>query len=65
MEKISWTDHVRNEEILYAVKEERDIVRTMKRRRAVWIGHILRGNSLLKDVIKRKIEERIDAKGRR
>ena len=28
MEKISWTDHVRNEEVLYRDEEERNILRT-------------------------------------
>ena len=32
MEKISWTDRVRNEEVLLRVKEERNILRTVKRR---------------------------------
>jgi len=26
MEKISWTDHVRNEEVLFIVKEQRNIL---------------------------------------
>jgi hypothetical protein len=56
MEKISWTDRVRNEEVLQRVKEERNIVHTIKRRKANWIGHILRGNWLLKHVIEGKIE---------
>jgi hypothetical protein len=30
MEKISWTDRVRNEEVLYTVKEERNILHTIK-----------------------------------
>ena len=30
-EKISWTDRVRNEEVLHRVKEERNIVYTVKR----------------------------------
>jgi hypothetical protein len=34
MEKISWTDRVRNEEVLHRVKEERNILRTIKRRKA-------------------------------
>jgi hypothetical protein len=34
MEKISWTDGVRNEEVLHRVKEERNIVHTIKRRKA-------------------------------
>ena len=30
MEKISWTDRVRNEEVLLRVKEGRNILRTVK-----------------------------------
>jgi len=30
MEKISWTDGVRNEEVLLRVKEERNILHTVK-----------------------------------
>jgi hypothetical protein len=33
MEKISWTDLVRNEEVLLRVKEERNIIHTIKRRK--------------------------------
>jgi hypothetical protein len=44
MEKISWTDRVRNEEVLHGVKEERNILHTVKRRNANWIGHISRRN---------------------
>jgi hypothetical protein len=65
MEKISWTDRVRNEEVLHRVKEVRNIVHTIKRRKANWIGHILRRNCLLKHVIEGKLEGRIEMKGRR
>jgi hypothetical protein len=34
MEKIIWTDHVRNEEGLLGVSEERNILQTIKRRKA-------------------------------
>jgi hypothetical protein len=44
MEKISWTDRVRNEEVLHRVKEERNIIHTVKRRKVNWIGHILPSN---------------------
>jgi hypothetical protein len=57
MEKISWTDHVRNEEVLHRVKEERNTIHTIKRRKAKWIGYILRKNCLLKHVFKGKIKE--------
>jgi hypothetical protein len=43
MEKIIWTNRVRNE-VLQTVKEDRNILHTIKRRKANWIGHILRGN---------------------
>jgi hypothetical protein len=56
IEKISWTDRVRNDEVLHRVKGERNILHTIKRRRANWIGHILRRNCLLKHVIEGKIE---------
>jgi hypothetical protein len=65
MEKISWTDRVRNEEVLRRVKEERNIVHAVKRRKANWIGHILRRNCLLKHVIEGKLEGRIEMTGRR
>jgi hypothetical protein len=47
MEKISWPDRVRNEELLQREKEARNILHTIKRRKADWIGHILRRNCLL------------------
>jgi hypothetical protein len=51
--EISWTDRVRNEEVLQRVKEERNIVHTIKRK-ANLSGHILRRNCLLKHVIEGK-----------
>jgi hypothetical protein len=56
---------VRNEEVLHRVKEERNIVHTIKRWKANWIGHILRRNCLLKHVIEGKLEGRIVTTGRR
>jgi len=50
MVKISWPDRVRNE-VLHGVKEERNIVHRVSRRKADWIGHVLRRNCLLKHVI--------------
>jgi len=40
MEKIISTSCVKNE-LLKRVKEERNILRTIKRRKVNWIGHIL------------------------
>jgi len=47
MEKISWTVHVRSEEVLLRVKEQRNILHEISKRKANWISHILRRNSLL------------------
>jgi hypothetical protein len=65
MEKISWTDRVRNEEVLHRVKEDRNILHTIIRRKANWIGNILRRNCLLKHVTEGKLEGRIEMTGRR
>jgi hypothetical protein len=65
METISWTDRVRNVEVLHRVKVERNILRTIKRRKTNWIGHILRRNRLLTHVIEGKLEGRIEMTGRR
>ena len=59
MEKISWTDHVRNEEVLLRVNEQRNILHEIRKRKANWIGHILQRNCLLKQVIKGKIKGEI------
>jgi hypothetical protein len=56
MEKISWTDRVTNEEVLLRVKEQRNILHEISKRKANWNGHILRRNCLLKRVIEEKIK---------
>jgi hypothetical protein len=65
MEMISWTNRVRNEEVLHEVKEERNILHTIVRIKANWIGHILCINCLLKHVIEGKLEGRMEMTGRR
>jgi hypothetical protein len=59
MEKISWTDRVKNEEVLLRVKKERNILHRVKTRKANCIGHILRSNCLMKHVVEGKIDGRI------
>ena len=56
MEKISWIDHVKNEEVLFRVKEQRNILHEIRKRKANWIGHILRRNCLLQRVTEGKIQ---------
>ena len=56
MEKICWTDHVRNEGVLLRVKEKRNMLHEIRKRKANWIGHNLGRNCLLKQVIAGKIK---------
>jgi hypothetical protein len=64
MEKISWTDHVRNEDVLLRVNEQRNILHEIRKRKANWIGHILRRNCLLQRVTEGKIQGGIEVTGR-
>ena len=60
MEKISWTDFVRNEEVLLRFKEQRNILHEISKRKANSFGHILRRNCLLQRVIEGKIKGGIE-----
>src|SRR5579864_6437532 len=51
MEKVSWQDKKTNEEVLAAVGEERCFVQAIVKRKKNWIGHVVRGNILLKLVV--------------
>jgi hypothetical protein len=57
--------NVRNEEVLLRVKEQRNILHEISKRKANWIGHILRRNCLLQQVIEGKIKGVIEVTGRR
>jgi hypothetical protein len=55
---------VRNEEVLLRVNEQRNILHEIIKRKANWIGHILRRNWLLKQVIEEKLKGQIEVTGR-
>ena len=57
------TDHVRNEDVLLRVKEQRNILHEIRKRKANWIGHILRRNCLLQRVTEGKIQGGIEVVG--
>jgi hypothetical protein len=65
MGKIGWTDRVKYEEVLLRVKGQRNILHEISKRKANWIGHVLRRNCLLRQVIKGKIKGGIEVTGRR
>jgi hypothetical protein len=51
--------------LLLRVKEQRNILHGISKRKANWIGHILRRNCILQQVIEGKIKRGIEVKGRR
>jgi hypothetical protein len=61
---------VRNEDVLLRVKKQRNILHEIRKRKANWIGHVLRRNCLLQRVNEGKIQRGINVterqgKGRR
>ena len=51
MKKISWVDKVTDAEVLQEVQENRNILNTVQQRTLRWTGHILRHESLLREII--------------
>ena len=60
-----YADHVRNEEVLLRVNEQRNILHEIRNRKANWIGYILRRNCLLQQVTEGKIKGQIEVTRRR
>jgi hypothetical protein len=57
--EISWADHVRIEVLLWN-NEQRNILHEIIKRKANWIGHILRRNCLVKQVIEGNLKGQIE-----
>ena len=57
MEKIKWSEKVTNEQVLDHIGEKRTLLNNILRRKANWIGHVLRRNCLLHDAIKGQMTE--------
>ena len=56
MERISWIEHRINEEILQMVVEKRSLIGTIRSRQRNWLGHIMRGGSILRTIIEGRME---------
>jgi hypothetical protein len=56
MDKISPTKRKKNE-VIHAVKVERNLLHTINRRKANWISQIMHRYSLLKQIIERREEK--------
>jgi len=58
MEKISWKDKITNEEVLGRIGIGRQLMNILRNRKKSWIGHVLMGKGLLKEVIEGRMEGR-------
>jgi len=56
MKRISWMEHRTNEEILLMVDEKRSLIGIIRSRQRNWLGHIMRVDSLLRTIIKGRME---------
>ena len=57
---IKWSEEVTNRQVLKRIGEKRTILNNIHRKKANWIGHILRRNCLLHDAIE---GQRTEVKG--
>ena len=64
METFSWLDRVTNEEVLRRVNEDRQILNSISQRKHRWIGHVLRHDGLLHEIIEGRMKVK-PTRGRR
>jgi hypothetical protein len=56
MERVSWSEKKTNEQVLREVGEERSLWEKVVQRKKNWIGHIVRGEGLMKQVMEGRME---------
>ncbi|KAJ4433926.1 hypothetical protein ANN_16241 [Periplaneta americana] len=64
MERLKWTDRIRNEVVLERVGEERLMLKPIRKRQRSWLSHWLRRNCLPKDALEGTVNGR-RVRGRR
>ena len=64
MEKTKWSDKITNEQVLDRTGEKRTLLNNIQRRKANFIGQILRGNCLLHVAIEGQMTEVKEAERR-
>ena len=55
MLNIKWQDRISNENVLDMANEGRTMISVIRTRQKKWMGHIIRGDSLLKYVIEGRL----------
>ncbi|KAJ4436368.1 hypothetical protein ANN_19000 [Periplaneta americana] len=58
MERVKWTERVRNEAVLERVDKERIMLKLMRTRKRNWLSHWMRRNCLLKDALEGMVNGR-------
>jgi len=58
MLKVKLTDRITNEKFFQRVKEERLLLKILKNRRHSWIGHIIRHNEFVVNILEGAISSR-------
>ncbi|KAJ4428261.1 hypothetical protein ANN_24278 [Periplaneta americana] len=58
MERVIWTDRIRNEAVLERVDEGRMMLKLIRKRKRNWLYHWLRRNCLLKDALEGMVNGR-------
>ena len=48
-------DKIHTDKEFVRINEERCLIKTIKQRQKNWIGHVLRGDSLLRDVMEGRV----------
>ena len=56
MVKVKFSDRKKNEEVLQMVSEKKSLVGKIVNRKKNWVGHVLRGDGLLRDVMEGRME---------
>ena len=51
MSKIKWTDRITNDEVFRRAKEEGLLLKILKNRRHSWIGHTIRHNEFVVNIL--------------
>ncbi|KAJ4434723.1 hypothetical protein ANN_23291 [Periplaneta americana] len=58
MERVKWTDRIRNEAVLERMVEERIMLKLIRKRKINWLGHWVRRKCLLKDALEGMVNRR-------
>ena len=54
--KIRWIDKITNVEVLARVEESRTLMNDIRKRKRKWVGHLLRHEGQLRDVLEGRME---------